>query len=148
MEGCFYQNVNKSQTALYLLYFVYYVLSGLQIRQGYRLFKTDGSLNRHNSPLNLYIFMAYRFIPFLYEIQLILDWTITHTSLTLTEWFNLNEIYSKFYISKITFMQLEKKPLGQPIQKIVKLMMGWMGLVLMLGIIYGPLFLFSNLNPT
>ncbi len=91
---------------------MYYVLSSLQIRQGYQLFKIDNSLTKNYSAGSLYLFMAYRFIPFLYEIQLILDWTITQTSLTLTEWFNLNEIFSKFYISKITFMALEKKQIG------------------------------------
>ena len=91
--------------------------------------------------------MIYRALPFIYEIQILLDWTITYTSLNLFEWFNINEVYSFLYIAKVNSINFLTEKIGTPVSKILKFGLGVIGLIIIFGLIYGPLFLFSDLNP-
>ncbi|XP_031619192.1 piezo-type mechanosensitive ion channel component-like isoform X2 [Contarinia nasturtii] len=81
-----------------LFYFVkciYFLFSAYQIRCGYPKtvsgnFATNGSSLTH----------CYQFIPFLSEARTLLDWLCIKTSLSLYEWFKMEDIYSDLYSIK------------------------------------------------
>ena len=45
-------------------------------------------------------FLVYRLIPLLPELRETMDWTFTDTSLSLINWFKVQEIYSLIYLVK------------------------------------------------
>ena len=46
-------------------------------------------------------FLVYRLIPLLPELRETMDWTFTNTSLSLINWFKVQEIYSLIYLVKV-----------------------------------------------
>ena len=46
-------------------------------------------------------FLVYRLIPLLPELRETMDWTFTDTSLSLINWFKVQEIYSLIYLVKV-----------------------------------------------
>ena len=46
-------------------------------------------------------FLVYRVIPLLPELRETMDWTFTNTSLSLINWFKVQEIYSLIYLVKV-----------------------------------------------
>lgn len=97
--------------------------------------------------VNYYMVLAYTSIPFLYEIKIIMDWTFSHTSLTLYDWFRQFSIYLRAFSSKINYITATTTTvLGHTIPWFYKII-GWVGFILILLIIFGPMILFSGLNP-
>lgn len=68
-----------------LMTMVYLFFSGLQISYGYPKMVGGQFLTRHAHWFAGYVFLAYRSIPFLYELRVLLDWTCTKTVLVLAE---------------------------------------------------------------
>lgn len=90
------------------------------------------------------IFVA---VPFLYEIKCIMDWTFLKTSLQLFDWFKLFSIYLSSFKAKIQQLGTLDTQLGQDVDWKGKII-GWLGFTLLLLILFGPMILFSGLNPT
>lgn len=96
---------------------------------------------------NYYMLSAYTAIPFLYQIKIIMDWTFSSTSLTLYDWFRQFSIYLRAFSSKINYYSATTTTvLGQTIPWYYKII-GWVGFIIILLIIFGPMILFSGLNP-
>jgi hypothetical protein len=96
---------------------------------------------------NYYIISAYTAIPFLYEIKIIMDWAFSSTSLTMYDWFRQFSIYLRAFKSKINYYNAtETTVLGSTIPWYYKIV-GWLGFIIILFIIFGPMILFSGLNP-
>jgi piezo-type mechanosensitive ion channel component 1/2 len=91
-----------SLIVFYLLKFVYLTVSGLQIAYGYPQFVQGQFLTDSKSPsqLRYYTFVAYRAIPFVYELRTLLDWTITKTTLSFYEWLKLEDVYAQLFLVK------------------------------------------------
>lgn len=133
--------------AFSFFYFFYFYISALQIKYGYREFKNFNSLMTRRGYSNSYAVSAYTAIPFLYEIKIIMDWTFSHTSLTLYDWFRQFSIYLRAFQSKINYYSATTTTiLGHTIPWYYKIM-GWAGFIIILLIIFGPMILFSGLNP-
>jgi hypothetical protein len=47
------------------------------------------------------IFRIYKAIPFLWEMKVILDWTVTKTSLDLFQWFKIDDAFNYLYYNRI-----------------------------------------------
>ena len=133
--------------AFSFFYFIYFYLSALQVKYGYKEFKSFNSLMTRRGYVNYYMVSAYTAIPFLYEVKIIMDWTFSATSLTLFDWFRQFSIYLSSFSSKINYYSATTTTvLGQTIPWYYKIM-GWSGFILILLIIFGPMILFSGLNP-
>jgi len=133
--------------AFSFFYFLYFYLSALQIKYGYKEFKSFNSLMTRRGYTNYYIVSIYTVIPFLYEIKIIMDWTFSYTSLTMFDWFKAFTIYLSAFKSKMNYYSATTTTvLGQTIPFYYKIM-GWAGFILILIIIFGPMVLFSGLNP-
>lgn len=96
---------------------------------------------------NYYLVSAYTAIPFLYEVKMIMDWTFSATSLTLGDWSRHFSIYLSSFTSKINYYSATTTTiLGKTIPWYNKII-GWGGFIIILLIIFGPMILFSGLNP-
>ena len=67
----------------YLLWAAHFIYSGLQIRYGYPTQPYEATFLRDTSPKYVYLWYAYRSTPFLWEMCVITDWTVTKTCLDL-----------------------------------------------------------------
>lgn len=95
-----------------------------------------------------YVFvLVFVAIPFLYEIKCIMDWTFLKTSLQLFDWFKLFSVYVSSFKAKIQQIGTLETKLGVRVDWTGKII-GWIGFTLLLLIIFGPMILFSGLNPT
>ncbi len=75
-----------------------------------------------------------------------MDWTFTKTSMSLFNWFELFSIYLSAFKAKINYNSAISVQLGVPLNWTVKII-GWISFILILLIIFGPMILFSGLNP-
>lgn len=132
----------------YLLYLIYLVFAGLQIKYSLPSFsKVTFPFMRSSEPMNYYIFKGYRSSPFLFEIRTLMDWIFTTTSLNLFQWFKFEDIYAQLFINECSQRSLNYKDHGDRVPKLEKCYMGVCGLLIILVIILLPLLIFSTLNP-
>ena len=80
--------------AFYALCCAYLWLSAKQLRDGLPLIVREHPLTDSSSRVNLYLYKAYMAIPFLWEIRSIMDWTVERTSLDLTSYLQLEDVYA------------------------------------------------------
>lgn len=132
--------------AFSFFYFLYFYLSALQIKYGYKEFKSLNSLMTRRGYANYYAVSVYTAIPFLYELKIIIDWTFTSTSLSLFDWFRQFSIYLRAFKAKIQYYNDTSNTLGQE-QAWYSKLIGWAGFIIIILIIFGPMILFSGLNP-
>lgn len=117
------------------------------MKYGYKKFKKINSfMVKRNSFSSIFV-LIFIAIPFLYEIKCIMDWTFLKTSLQLFDWFKLFSIYVSSFKAKIQQIGTLDTKLGEAVDWTGKIV-GWIGFTLMLLIIFGPMILFSGLNPT
>lgn len=76
-----------------------------------------------------------------------MDWTFLKTSLQLFDWFKLFNIYVSAFKAKIQQQGTLEWRLGNFVEWYGKAI-GWIGFILLFLIIFGPMILFSGLNPT
>lgn len=92
-------------------------------------------------------FQIYRGIPFFFELCTFIDWTITTTTLSLFEWIKFEDIHAKLYIAKCDAIEFQEKTIGEITSKVSKLFLGCCGTLFLLILLFGPMLLFSTLNP-
>ena len=132
----------------YLLYIFYLVFSGLQIKYGLSDLRKMSGLMKSSNLLHSVFYKVFKAIPFLYELKNFIDWTFTTTSLDLWKWLKLEEIISLLYINKCFAKGNMERRIGTKIPVYMKLLMGGSIFFAVLLIVFGPIFLFSSLNPT
>jgi piezo-type mechanosensitive ion channel component 1/2 len=97
---------------------------------------------------NFVIFKIYRLTPFLFELRTLCDWAFSETSLTLFQWIKLDEIHSLLFMAKCNAYYLQNKKVGKLIPLYNKCSLGFCLILVLLGLLFGPLLLYSPLNPT
>jgi piezo-type mechanosensitive ion channel component 1/2 len=55
---------------------------------------------RDTSSMMVAAFYAYKYIPFVWEMKVIVDWTVTTTCLDLFQWFRLDDAFNWMYYNK------------------------------------------------
>ena len=132
----------------YLLYIFYFIFSGLQIKYGLSDLRKLSGLMKSSNLIHSVYYKVFKNIPFLYELKNFIDWTFTTTSLDLWKWLKLEEIISLLYINKCFAKGNMKRRIGTKIPVKMKILMGGSIFFGVLLIVFGPIFLFSSLNPT
>ena len=79
--------------------------------QTYFMMGSYASLNRN-------MFNIFMNVPFLFELRVFIDWTVTKTALDVFQWIKLAQIQNDLYKSKSLNKQYADKPLGEKINKI------------------------------
>ena len=131
------------------MYSFYMITSALQIKYGMLDMRKKSIFMRGDNILYYIAFSAHRAIPFLFELKLLIDWTVTQTTLDFFKWLKFESIYDKLFITHCTIKgQNQKKKVGDKVGWFEKSYIGIVGFILVMIIILGPLLLFSSLNPT
>jgi hypothetical protein len=133
--------------ALYLISAGYLLLSALQLKHGLPLIPTEHPLTGSPGMGRYYLHVVGMTFPFLWEMRTALDWTVSPTSLTLFEWFKLEDVYTGLVSVRAAMAVKRAHPLGgrQPVS--VKMGAGALFVLLVLVLILGPMFFFSSANP-
>ena len=130
----------------YIIYCIYFYLSGVQISKGWP--ELRGSIRRKKANMfNSLVTKIYLAIPFGMELHVIMDWAFTKTSLDLFQWFKFEDLFCKLYLSKCIYKSYGNRGLGTKINFCIKFLLGGCGLILLLLLIIIPMILFSSLNP-
>ena len=84
-------------------------------------------------------------IPFLYDLRMYMDWIWTDTSLVLDEWSLMEDIFVNLYERKCELKLDEEfpEPRGKAKRRFFKYLLGGAWVVLIIGLIWGPLGLFA-----
>ena len=132
----------------YLLYIFYFLFSGLQIKYGLSDLRKMSGLMKSSNLFHSIFYKVFKNIPFLYELKNFIDWTFTSTSLDLWKWLKLEEIISLLYLNKCEAKGRTNRRIGTKVPNYMKIIMGGSTFFAVLIIVFGPIFLFSSLNPT
>ena len=93
------------------------------------------------------LFRIYRGLPFLWEMKVIIDWTVTNTCLDLFQWFRLDDAFNYVYYNKYQSDQRAERGEYEQRSWVEKFTVGFcfaFGLILL---ILAPVLLFSGINP-
>ena len=146
-EKCNDFQSNLSLIIFYIFYLFYLVPSALQIKNGFNNMKKKSLLKRNPNDINNLLVTIFQKIPFLNEIKNILDWTLTSTSLDLSQWIQFESIYEAIF-STYSDDRDEDNVIGQKIDKLRKAGKGGVLSFILISALIFPLFIFSSINPT
>ncbi|XP_055280014.1 piezo-type mechanosensitive ion channel component 2-like [Moschus berezovskii] len=138
-------NLNHVAQTWYLVKCIYFGLSAYQIRHGYPNWILGNCLTKNFSLINLILFKGFRVVPFLLELRAVIDWMWTNTSLSLTNWTCLEDLFANIFIMKC-HQESEKKypqPPGRPQKRAVKYGLGGIATFALVFLMWFPLVFMS-----
>ncbi|CAK9018503.1 unnamed protein product [Durusdinium trenchii] len=130
----------------YILYLTYLALSSLQLKYDVHVMR-GGLRFCHSTDIGrMLIFKVYSAIPFLNELRVITDWTVTETCMNLFMWMKLEDAHHSLYRTRL---DMEGRAMTDPASArplFEKFYMGVALLVLLMALLVGPIIFFSALN--
>ena len=131
---------------IYVMFVIYWTLSALQYYWGYPRNTQGKALMRSTTFWSSTALTIYRSIPFVFELQNLLDWSCIRTTLGFGEWLILEDILANFYFVQCNTdgMRSGPKTEGKAVGKVTKWLVGVTLFCLLVLLLFGPLFLFSS----
>lgn len=140
-------DLNKYDIFFFLIYSIYFYVSSLELKFGLFDRNKMKSLQRGYSQFQGFMFRMYKIVPFLFEFKTFMDWYFTETSLSLVKWIKLEQISGKLFLAKCSSVKFKQRNYGNKVKWWIKFFMGGCGIFLIVLCIFGPMLLFSTLNP-
>lgn len=141
----FVSNSNFPPKMWYFIKCLYMLLSAHQIRSGYPTRILGNFFCKKYNYANLFLFKGYMIIPFLYELRSLMDWIWTDTSMNISNWLKMEDIYSNIFILKCTRRAEADYPTPRGAKRtaLIKYGVGGFLLFFIILIIWFPLLLFA-----
>lgn len=137
---------NFTLLCFYVFYVVYLILSALQLSYDVHIVRGGLGLTHSVDMVPWLLFKVYTTVPFLEELRVLTDWTVTETSMNLFMWFKLEDAQQNLYKVRCD-MNARKyvKPYAKrPIHE--KVLQGGLFLLALFVLIVGPVTYFSTAN--
>ncbi|XP_065833236.1 piezo-type mechanosensitive ion channel component 1-like isoform X2 [Oscarella lobularis] len=129
---------------------LYMALSAAQVAAGYPWQRSDHWLmNVRTYPtLNGWLLQGVLLIPFLTELRELMDWCFTKTTLDMTIWFKVQDIWHEAFITKSRRKRESRSPriIGQKKPNLTKFCLGGIFILFIVVIIWFPLLFISLIN--
>jgi len=130
-----------------MLWVLHLVYAGLQIKHGYPQQPYKHTFMRDTSFGVAMLFRLYKAVPFLWEMKVIIDWTVTNTCLDLFQWFRLDDAFNYVYYNKQQSDYRRSRPEYEPRDFFEKFTQGFCFAFSLILLILAPVLLFSGINP-
>ncbi|RNF27020.1 uncharacterized protein Tco025E_00704 [Trypanosoma conorhini] len=134
---------------LLLIRFFSLIMSALQLQQGFPLHRKHDPFTTHTNIFHYLGHVVYRSIPFLFELRLLLDWSVSPTALKLQHWMFLEDVHHTVYMRYVDISDLAwtspKK--GRQFPFLVRGYQGVVGFAACLLVLFFPLALYSTFSP-
>ncbi|XP_011063269.1 PREDICTED: piezo-type mechanosensitive ion channel component 2 isoform X5 [Acromyrmex echinatior] len=129
----------------YMVKCFYLLLAAYQLRQGYPTRILGNFLCKKYSVVNYALFKGFMLVPFLFELRAVMDWIWTDTSMTIMDWFKMEDVFASIYQIKCMRGVESDYPQPRGIKKkqMSKYLVGGSVLLLIIGLIWFPLLLFA-----
>ena len=127
----------------------YLYLSGVQLHNGFPLFRRHDPFTNSAIRPRVIIYKIYRRIPFLWDLRVMLDWTFTNTTLKFFDFLKVEDIAHEVYLryGEMVFQEGTNPRRGTSQPLIERLIDGALLFGLVLVIIFFPLGFYSAFNP-
>ncbi|CAL8113936.1 unnamed protein product [Orchesella dallaii] len=138
-------NANLPPQMWYMVKCIYLLFSAYQIRSGYPTRILGNFLCKKYNYVNMFLFKGFMGVPFLFELRALMDWIWTDTSMTLSDWLKLEDIFANIFQLKCQRRAEKEYPQGRglPKQRMNKYTIGGSSLFSIIAIIWFPLVLFA-----
>ncbi|XP_043673451.1 piezo-type mechanosensitive ion channel component isoform X7 [Vespula pensylvanica] len=129
----------------YMMKCFYLLLAAYQLRQGYPTRILGNFLCKKYTIVNFVLFKGFMLVPFLFELRAVMDWIWTDTSMTIMDWFKMEDIFASIYqIKCMRGMETDfPQPRGEKKTQMSKYLAGGGALCVIIGLIWFPLLLFA-----
>ncbi|XP_025268649.1 piezo-type mechanosensitive ion channel component isoform X2 [Camponotus floridanus] len=138
-------NDNLAPQIWYMVKCFYLLLAAYQLRQGYPTRILGNFLCKKYNIVNYVLFKGFMLVPFLFELRAVMDWIWTDTSMTIMDWFKMEDIFASIYQLKC-MRGVESdfpQPRGEKKKQMSKYLVGGSALFFIIGLIWFPLLLFA-----
>lgn len=134
---------------LIFFYFLYMLFLSLSARQlAFDVHVGRGGLGlTHNTDLgSRLLFKVFSAVPFIEELRVLTDWTVTRTSMDFFMWMKLEDAHNNLYRTRCDMEFRKARQKAEPRSKCEKVCQGGLLLLVLFVLIVGPLMIFSTLN--
>ncbi|GET92225.1 protein of unknown function, putative [Leishmania tarentolae] len=121
----------------------------LQLRHGYALHHLHDPFTVRTDLLHWLGHVAFRAVPFLVELRVLLDWSFSATTLKVQHWMLLEDIHHTVYRRYVDIHDLyhTSRHRGRHFPYRVRLYQGVLGFTVILFVLFFPLFWYSTFSP-
>lgn len=129
----------------YMVKCLYLLLSAYQIRVGYPTRILGNFLCKSYNYINMFLFKVFMMVPFVFELRALMDWIWTDTSMTLSDWLKMEDIFAHVFQLKCQRRAENEypQPRGEKKANLSKYIMGGGCLMGIIAVIWFPLVLFA-----
>ena len=124
---------------------LYWLLSAYQIKYGFQMFRSALFLTKKPTLFNNYALVVVQAIPFLFEMRAIIDWSFSHSPLTLYQWLKFEDIFLNMFSIKCNREsdKSSSRKFGEAFSRFRKIMLCFLLLLLLGFLIWMPLIILS-----